>query len=213
MKYREAQKTGLVLAALIAALGACTGGGLTESTPEAQQGDLVAVKVGVEAGNRSVNPGRVESLANYYEVLFKKDNTYYRGEGTGAEGYVRVMVPVDTGYQVLLLAGYNRILLAGGYVDKVNIAAGKTNVVTIELSTLALQWDTQAKDGPGASGVSDFTSTSDFVFWLQVIGKTPNYQEGIVKDRYIEFDKYGAQQTYLEVYFKSATKLAPLIEA
>jgi hypothetical protein len=128
---------GLILATVLAVLGACEGG-LTEASQGAeappaeeapagapfigeQEGDLVTVQVPLpkavqNESSRSVDPGRIELLANYYEVLFKKDNTFYRGVGTDADGYVSVAVPVDTGYQVLLLAGYNQTLLAAGYI-------------------------------------------------------------------------------------------------
>jgi hypothetical protein len=83
----------------------------------------------------------------------------------------------------------------------VPIEAGKTNVVTIELSTLALQWDTQSGQtlGTGTSSINDFL--------FSATGSTLT-----IKDRYIALSKPTGDTETLSVEF-NVGKLQPLINA
>jgi hypothetical protein len=120
-------------------LGAC--GEVNDPSQEPQEskaqdigyneGDLVTVKVAVpkQTSNRSVSDDNVEFYANLYEVVFKSQaGTYYRGEGTADQGYVNVPVPIGEKYEVLLLAGYNRTLLAAGWLGVTDAVPGVSAV-------------------------------------------------------------------------------------
>jgi hypothetical protein len=158
--------TGLILAAVLAVLGACDGVGVTESPEEVQkfdapeigyhEGDMVTVKVSVsknESSNssRSMDPNGVPFFSNFYEVVFKNGIFYYRGEGNSQLGYVSVSVPIGTGYEVLLLGGINRTLLAADYKDAVEIKVNQANVIDITLTRFPPQWETVTSTN------SDFT--------------------------------------------------------
>ncbi|MHB9293944.1 hypothetical protein Holit_03063 [Hollandina sp. SP2] len=174
---RYAFYTGLILAMMVIALGACDGGltspgqepddltGVSETGVPAigyNQGDLVKVRVNVpkqdQASNssRSVNPANVRTLVQFYEVVFANaaGTAYYRGEAAASQGYINVDVPVGTDYDVLLLAGRtNRTLLAAGYLASQNIEAGKVNVVSITAAGITPVWDT------GSGGDFTFAGT------------------------------------------------------
>jgi hypothetical protein len=149
---------GALLAAVLAVLAGACDGVFTTPLQESQTGDMATVRVAVGSG-RSVVNANVPYIVNTYEVVFKKPGTidrYYRGVGNAADGYVSVSVPVGTGYEVLLLAGYNKTLLAAGYKgannsipvggDAVDIKAGQANVVEITLDPIPLQWIPGAAD-------------------------------------------------------------------
>jgi hypothetical protein len=175
-------------------LGAC--GEVNDPSQEPQEskaqdigyneGDLVTVKVAVpkQTTNRSVNADSVEFFANIYEVVFREVDpdtgiavdvtdgaTYYRGEGPAVQGYVDVPVKPNKNYDVLLLAGYNRTLLAAGYSNNTTkkgwpIKSGQANLVTIEVKKLPLQWDgsdTIVKDNTDKhKSANDFGFAADF---------------------------------------------------
>jgi hypothetical protein len=228
---------GLILG-IVLGLGAC--GGLHDPSQETEvpsigqkQGDLVNVKVAVGTGPsaRSVSKDTVEFFANFYEVVFNKGTDFYRGEGTAAQGYVNVAVPVDSEYEVLVLAGYNRTLLAAGWLgltqavpggtpavdNRVTIKAGEANVLSIPVTRFPLQWDhtlTSAGVGP--------TATNDFEFVLDASGYTGSAPV-VLKDRYINLAPVDPGGTYgpdqidpaadkFTVTFNIA-KLEPLINA
>ncbi|MDR2447763.1 MAG: hypothetical protein LBD58_10855, partial [Treponema sp.] len=173
---------GLVMAAVLAVLGACGGSSLppeseTLSGKIENEGGLVTVKVKVSppqaqnSGARSVDPGSVQFYANYYEAVFKNDNgtedntdddTYYRGVGTPTQGYVNIAVPPGDGYKVLLLAGINRVLVAAGFESDVEIVAGTDNLVTMKLATCAPQWDTSFDNDIGENPYEE--TWNDFIF-------------------------------------------------
>ncbi|MDR1301869.1 MAG: hypothetical protein LBK43_05305 [Treponema sp.] len=193
MKQAESKvryvRNGLIVAMVLLVLGAC--GEVNDLSQEPQEskvpnigyneGDLVTVKVAVpkQTANRSVNAASVEFFANLYEVVFREVNpsdgspidagdptTYYRGEATAVQGYVDVSVKPNKSYDVLLLAGYNRTLLAAGYSNNGGngwpIKSGQANQVTIVSNKLPLQWDgsiTIAQDT-----TDRHKSTNDFGF-------------------------------------------------
>jgi hypothetical protein len=164
---------GVLLAAFLA--GGCDGL-FTESLQESQSpyigyntGDMVTVKVAAGNGGRSVTPGTERYLADRYEVVFKKGADYYRGVGDALDGYLSVSVPIGTGYQVLLLAGYKQTLLAAGYVSSQKIEAGKVNTVSISLNGITPQWD-------GTTSGSDygFSVTTTTVSGIAVTADSTN---------------------------------------
>ncbi|MDR2397357.1 MAG: hypothetical protein LBD74_01200, partial [Spirochaetaceae bacterium] len=127
--------TGLGLVALLLG-GACSDSGMMQPLAQDQvtspgidapeigekPGDMVSVTValGSDKGSRSVKEDRVELLVDYYEVFFKKTTdegvvSVYTGRASRTEGSIRVAVPVDNDYEVLLLAGKIPFLLASSY--------------------------------------------------------------------------------------------------
>jgi hypothetical protein len=198
---------GIIVLVVLTLLASC-GWGLPEDLQESQPpligkkiGDPVTVRIAVpkpdQSGNsaRSADPDLVEFFANYYEVVFRKigvspdPDTYYRGMGIPSQGYINVTVPVGTGYEVLLLAGYNRTLLGGGYLGKnnspanpVEIKAGQVNVVSIPVKVFPPLWNTDtAKTGT--------FNDNDFIFEaaLTGYGGTPALK---IEPRYINLAPY-----------------------
>jgi hypothetical protein len=182
---------GLILAAVLAVLGAC--GGIVEDGPEIEEptigynkGDKVkvAVSVPIEEGksavSRSMDEGSTQRSVEYYEAIFRKINednsiTYYRG--IAKAGRIIVEIPVGTDYSLLVLAGTgNRTLLAGGYDEDVDIEAGKANTIPITMIKFPLQWNTLAAGNGGLFAIpkgseAPFSAfivldppTSDFTF-------------------------------------------------
>lgn len=196
---------GFIVAAVLAILGSCEGGwGIDPDTLQIQtlapvygekEGDMVAVKIKVptqnQSGSRSVDTDSVQFFANFFEVIFRKQNVtppsyeYWRGAGTAAQGYISVAVPVfnpdgDDGYDVLLLAGIDRTLLGAGYLgknnstpDPVKIKAGIENIVSIPVTAFPPQWNTAA----GNTIVSTDTNINDFEF-VASLGSTYGSQGG-----------------------------------
>jgi hypothetical protein len=167
--------TGLILAVMLAVLGACAG--VFDEEPEEatighSQGETVKVKVNTgEAAGRSMAVDGVQRFVNFYEVIFKTKETtpvYYRGVDT--DGTIIVSVPIANDYEVLLLAGYDYTLLAAGYVYDVDIKPDEANIVSITMTRFPLQWDTKAeKDSTSGSYIND---NNDFEFSAAIMGYT-----------------------------------------
>jgi hypothetical protein len=184
-------------------LGAC--GEVNDPSQEPQEskaqdigyneGDLVTVKVAVpkQTSNRSVSLDTVEYFTNTYEVVFREleldtngdvvgplsPAVYWRGDAKADQGYVDVSVLPNKTYDVLLLAGNNRTLLAAGYSDNSNkgwaIKTGQANIVTIEVTRFPLQWnDTELEIGD----TTDFGFSAD----ITAFDSNPAVKVG---DRYI----------------------------
>ncbi|MDR2446017.1 MAG: hypothetical protein LBD58_01800 [Treponema sp.] len=174
---------GFAVAVILAVLGACEGGSLDESLDESPQspkigyneGDMVTVTVKVKTPQqsqsaRSLNPGAVQFFANSYEVIFRKikagaeaADKYYRGSGTGTQGYISVAVPVGGPYEVLLLAGIEHVLVGAAYKgsknapgDEVTIKAGVVNEITLAVASLPPQWNTEGEPNNAISATNDF---------------------------------------------------------
>jgi hypothetical protein len=187
-------RNGLLLAMVLAVLGACADG--LVDTPQENEGTSIGykkgepVKVRINLGSggasRSMAADTVPWFSDTYEVVFRKDfaagdleddpttigldestmhTGYYRGTGTKLTGYVSVEVPIAEDYDVLLLGGRGTTLLAAGYITGQDILADTANVVTITLKTLPLQWDTTAGNVFAPSPSPDPTATTnDFRF-------------------------------------------------
>jgi hypothetical protein len=153
--------TGLILAVIVAVLGACAGAfdedssqidpaaGTTKGT---KAGEMVKVKVRTASASlsRSMAVEGVERFVTYYEAIFKtKDGVtpviYYRGVAPSSEGTIIIDFPIGNEYEVLLLAGTNnKTLLAAGHVPSQNILPNIANIVQIDMEKLPLQWNTLA---------------------------------------------------------------------
>jgi hypothetical protein len=188
-----------------------------------------------------VNPGSIEIFVNFYEVIFRDRGdeskpVYYRGTGTGSEGYVSVSVLPGKTYDVLLLAGYNRTLLGAGYVgvnsgDDVNrgpvtIESGRANVVSISVTKLAPQWDTSTGNtntiNKSDDHTNDFAFSATFSDGNYYVPSTPLK----IENRYIHLlpdwtsnpDPNNYKSRFNEAHAKftvtfNIAKLTPLIEA
>jgi hypothetical protein len=133
---------------------------------------------------------------------------YYRGTGTATQGYVNVSVPVGTGYKVLLLAGRNHTLLAAGYESSVEIKPNIANIVTINVKTLPLQWNTTA------TGIG---TLNDFTFAVNLADNSISPKSAI-EDRYIaiapnEVGQIAPATDTFTVTFNTAKFTDTLIEA
>jgi hypothetical protein len=132
--------------------------------------------------SRSIDPDITENYVNIYEAVFQDQSdksVYFRGTATASQGYISVPAQVGRNYAVLVLAGYNRTLLGGGYTHadiKPNIA----NTVTVTLYPFPPQWNSYGANTdlgtidetlvnqmarPSSGGAMTPTeSTNDFVF-------------------------------------------------
>jgi hypothetical protein len=107
------------------------------------------------SGDRSIASGVVPALVNSYEVIFKKGTDYFRGVGTNADGYISVSVPIDTGYTLLVLAGYGDTLLAAGYDNTdVDIQPNQLNSFVVPMTRIP----------PGWNGGTTLAANNDFTF-------------------------------------------------
>jgi hypothetical protein len=209
---------------VLAALGACSSG-LTDTSLPASQEELAPVRVAVGTGagseSRSVNPNLIERFVDAYEVLFKDTapvgtgKTYYRGEAAAGAAAINLWVLPGKTYEVLLLAGKGRVLLAAGYEGTVPIKAGAMNMVTIGLTPVSPQWDTGAKN--------TYTDSNDFVFmtysYISVQHKDPALY---IRDRYINLappgerhnngPDYQPKEDLFSIEFR-VPRLGPLIAA
>ncbi|MDR3130136.1 MAG: hypothetical protein LBU18_01170 [Treponema sp.] len=105
--------------------------------------------------SRSLNTAGVRYDIEDYEVIFRnnseaadlgKAQTYYRGSGSSGKGFVTVPVYPGHSYDVLLIGGKDKVLLAAGYTAGVSITAGVANTVTITVYILSPQWINPAAD-------------------------------------------------------------------
>jgi hypothetical protein len=198
--------TGLILAAMLAVLGACgeivdnslgTEGEIvdnsqrTEGEPtRGKKGETVKVRVTVpkdeDDAARSMTIGSVQRLVNFYEVIFKtkpadgQTPLYYRGMDT--DGTIIVNVPIAEDYEVLLLAGFDSTLLAAGYNNDVDLQPDVQNIVSIKMTRFPLQWDTSATSNEINT---DSDSPNDFKFSAKIAAYTDTNNSIEIKPRYI----------------------------
>jgi hypothetical protein len=169
------------------------------------------VIVGVKAINTALKAQTAATDISYATdaiAILTKLLGIYRGEGSADSGYVNVAVPIGDGYDVLLLAGYDRTLLGAGYLglkntppDPVNIEAGKANTIVINTSVISPVWD-------GSEGVTSttFPASSDFKFTGTTAPTTP-----IPADRVITAGLAANASTLVLTF--NTSKLAPLINS
>jgi hypothetical protein len=136
---------------------------------------------GGEGASRSLNPDYIKSDIDNYEVVFRAVNAggakiYYKGEAKASKGYISVSVLPGLSYDVLLLAGNDKVLLAAGYRGTndgtngsnpetdgpVAIEAGKANFVNLNIGAIPLQWDTAISGSNSSNNV--ITGDNDFKF-------------------------------------------------
>ncbi|MDR3130854.1 MAG: hypothetical protein LBU18_04840 [Treponema sp.] len=136
----------------------------------------VSVVVPLPSGeaSRSINTAYVKTDVDFYEVVFRSTGddptVYYRGEAKASKGYISASVLPGLTYDVLLLAGNDKILLAAAYRGTndgvansdpdtngpVTIEAGKANVIKLSPAPIALQWDAPSTPGTLIGANNDF---------------------------------------------------------
>jgi hypothetical protein len=164
-------RAGIIAAVIVALAGlsACDGFVLDDQADRdwemgiVDANGLVQVRVPIpgEVGNRSVADGRVKTLTDYYEVVFRETvtGTYYRGTSDVGRDFLSVSVLPDKYYDVLFLAGIkkSRVLLAAAYTKhdttlQTNyIKVGQANTVHLTVGMTNITPD----DNDGTPGADD----------------------------------------------------------